>query len=546
MGFLNRLTITQRLIGLLLIAAFGTGLMVVFVIFLMHSLLVDDEARKLDAINDMAVTIVHEYQGQVEQGALTQAEAQQQALQAIDGLRYENNEYLFTLSRDGVMLQHPFSKQLIGKNVLQQQDPHGVKLFQQMVDGVVKQPRATVEYQWQKGANKNDIQPKLTRVVRVDGWPWIIGTGKYQDNMNDRLLSEFWKLLGIATLLAIPLLALFLVIIRSITLPLNHTISALRDIGQGEGDLTVRLDERGHTELAQLGQAFNHFVVKIQDLIRQVQQAAAAEQTSAVELNSLSRTSQDTAEQLASNSESVATAVNELSSSAQEVAEHARQAAESAQFADEESGRSAIIVRDAANEMESLSQRLDTAKERFQLLEDGSEKIGNILSVIVGIAEQTNLLALNAAIEAGGAGEAGRGFAVVADEVRTLATRTQTSTDEISNIIERIQNAIGEVGHIVGDVSERAGSTTSKTLEAETAISQIQEAVANISAMNLQIANATDEQSRVTGELSESIVGINDLSQTNTSTGRKITAIGERLRNNCEQLAEMTGSFKTE
>lgn len=240
-----------------------------------------------------------------------------------------------------------------------------------------------------------------------------------------------------------------------------------------------------------------------------------------------------------------ARAITELSSSAAEVADHARQAADSANTADEEAGRSAIIVRESVNNIEALTSELGKAGEKARLLQDGSDKIGNILGVIVAIAEQTNLLALNAAIEAARAGDAGRGFAVVADEVRTLATRTQHSTDEISSIVESIQGAIKDVSQIISDVERRSSSTNEEALKAEQAISQIQEAVANISSMNIQIASATDEQSRVTKDLNENITGISDLSQANQDANTRVAEVSRDLSKNSIDLSQLVSRFKT-
>ena len=198
------------------------------------------------------------------------------------------------------------------------------------------------------------------------------------------------------------------------------------------------------------------------------------------------------------------------------------------------------------NNIEALTTELKKAGDQARLLQDGSEKIGNILGVIVAIAEQTNLLALNAAIEAARAGDAGRGFAVVADEVRTLATRTQHSTDEISGIVDSIQGAIKDVSQIITDVEGRSASTNEEALKAEQAISQIQEAVANISTMNVQIASATDEQSRVTKDLNENITGISDLSHANQEANAQVAEVSQDLNKNSVDLSQLVSRFKTQ
>ncbi|MBF38109.1 methyl-accepting chemotaxis protein [Idiomarina sp. UBA4520] len=546
MKLIQRLSITQRLVTLLGIAAFGTALMVAFMMFILNGLLIDEEKRKLDAVLDSAHTIVNYYYEQAENGDITEEEARQQAFNRLDDIRYEGAEYIFTLNRQGEMVQHPFTKSLVGKNVLSYEDPDGTQLFQEMVDKARNNDRGTVEYIWQKGSDANNLVSKISRIRVFEPWNIILGTGQYTDNIAAILWQEFFKLAGLALVLAVPLMLLFILIIRSITRPLKTINSAMVDIAEGEGDLTRRLDDSGSDELARLAASFNTFVHKIQQLVQSVQESAHSESEAAKKLTELSSTSRRQSDELSSQTGSVATAITELSSSAAEVAEHARQAADSANTADEEAGRSAVIVRESVNNIEALTNELKKAGDQARLLQDGSEKIGNILGVIVAIAEQTNLLALNAAIEAARAGEAGRGFAVVADEVRTLATRTQHSTDEISGIVDSIQGAIKDVSQIITDVEGRSASTNEEALKAEQAIGQIQEAVANISTMNVQIASATDEQSRVTKDLNENITGISDLSHANQEANAQVAEVSQNLNKNSVDLSQLVSRFKTQ
>lgn len=546
MGFIQRFSITRRLVALLGIAAFGTALMVAFMMFILNGLLIEEEKRKLDAVLDAAHTMVSYYHEQASNGEISEEQARAQAFARLDEIRYEGSEYIFTLNRQGEMVQHPFTKTLVGKNVLSYEDPQGTKLFEEMVNKARNADRATVEYIWQKGSDSSNLVPKISRIRVFQPWNLIIGTGQYTDNIASMLWQEFFKLAGLALVLSVPLLLLFVLIIRSITRPLKRINAAMVDIAQGEGDLTRRLNADGGDELAQLAASFNEFVSKIQQLVKSVQHSAQEEERAAERLAALSSQSSEQSDELRSQTDSVATAINELSSSAGEVAEHARTAAESANTADEEAGRSAVIVREAVNNIEALTAQLRKAGEQARLLQDGSDKIGNILGVIVAIAEQTNLLALNAAIEAARAGEAGRGFAVVADEVRTLATRTQQSTDEISTIVDSIQGAIKDVTHIISDVEQRSQTTNDGALKAEQAISQIQEAVANISSMNVQIASATDEQSRVTRDLSENVTGISDLSGDNQSANQQVAEVSQKLTKNSIDLSQLVSRFKTE
>lgn len=543
MQWLQKLSISQRLLALLAIAAGGTVLMVIFMLFNLRTVIIDGERQKLDALNDAAMTIVMDYYQRYRDGDMSREEAQQGAISRLDSIRYEGQEYIFTLTRDGVLIQHPFSGQR-GRNVRGFTDPDGTPLFQHMLDRTRDADRATVEYIWEL-PNSTELAPKITRVRTFEPWNWVLGSGVYINDVSSQLMAQFWRLALFATALSVPLLLVFVFIIRSIVTPLRETTAALDDIAEGDGDLTHRLDPKGNDEIAHLARSFNNFVGKIQSLVKAVQESAQHEAEAAQQLQQLTNSSAQLSSQLVSQTNSVATAITELSASASEVASHARDAATSANDADEEAQRSAQIVHQTVDNVSNLAQQLETATQQAETLQAGSDKIGNILSVIVNIAEQTNLLALNAAIEAARAGEAGRGFAVVADEVRTLATRTQDSTKEINQLVDNIQQSIKDVSQIIYSVQQSSHTTREEASGAEAAIGNIRQAVENISSMNIQIANATDEQSRVTMEVNENVSDISELSSDNEANNQSLNELSRVLSNSSSELSQLVKQFKT-
>ena len=243
--------------------------------------------------------------------------------------------------------------------------------------------------------------------------------------------------------------------------------------------------------------------------------------------------------------EMVATAVNEMTAAVQEVAQSTSNAAQATEDASEMARKGALTITDAIGIIDSLDTNVSTASDSITQLKVDSENIGGVLDVIRSIAEQTNLLALNAAIEAARAGEQGRGFAVVADEVRTLASRSHDATEEIQDMIIKLQQGVASAVTNMEEVSKRAAEGVSQVEESAEALAEMSGSVSVINDMNTHIAAATEEQSSVAGEVSQSIEHINQLSvntsasaQQTQQTSENLTELAMDLRSMVEQLNE--------
>ncbi|WP_428480296.1 methyl-accepting chemotaxis protein [Pseudomonas violetae] len=228
----------------------------------------------------------------------------------------------------------------------------------------------------------------------------------------------------------------------------------------------------------------------------------------------------------------------------QEIAQNAGNAAVASQSARDEAMQAREVVGGSIRHIESMSNEIGLAAAAVGELAHEVGSIDQVLAVIRGISEQTNLLALNAAIEAARAGDMGRGFAVVADEVRTLARRTQTSTDEIQQMIGSLkqgaQNAVSSMQS--GQAATGTGVESSQRTGAS--LTAITGQVERISDMNHQVATATEEQSAVTEEINRNVQGISDLARATAGEVRACREDCQTLQRLADDLARQMGGFK--
>jgi methyl-accepting chemotaxis protein len=321
-------------------------------------------------------------------------------------------------------------------------------------------------------------------------------------------------------------------------------VNALRDMAEGDGDLTQRIKVSSQDEVGELAHWFNVFANRIQTVVGKFKDSANNLTMAAAQLSStITRTAEGTLRQQ-TEIEHVAKSMSEMAGTVEEVARNVSLSASDAQKADDESAKGADVVTQTMGAINALARDIDKASEVITDLQKETDSIGSVWDVISGIAEQTNLLALNAAIEAARAGEQGRGFAVVADEVRTLASRTQTSTEEIQVMIHKLQSGANQAVSVMVKGREQAATSVDHAARAGQSLQTITRAVSVIKDMSNQIASASEEQSAVTVEINRNINNISEVANETASGSREISKGATELARLASELNTLVAQFK--
>ena len=508
-----------------------------------RGLIMEEKQATVSYLVQGATSLLDSYQKQVEAGVLSKVEAQKQAAERISAIRYDGANYLWINDFGPKMVMHPIRPELNGTDLSENKDPNGKALFVEMVKVCRDKGKGFVTYAWSKPGSAQPV-PKLSYVELYQPWGWVIGTGIYVDDVTAHV-RQIQIGIGVALLciLALSILLAWLVS-RTVTGPIKAVVDTIRDIAQGEGDLTRRLPILGKNEIGELSEWFDTFIGKLQSIISQVSGSSQQLASSALELQLTSKQMTESIAQLSSQSTSLATAGEEMSATSGNIASNCHQAAGNAGGATRKATQGAAVVGQSIAVMNSIAERVQNAASTVDALGVRSEQIDAIIGTIEDIADQTNLLALNAAIEAARAGEQGRGFAVVADEVRALAERTTHATKEISEMIKAIQKETKAAVTSMEQSVTQVELGTSHASESGRSLQEILDIINEVTEQIGQIATAAEEQTATTREISSNVINLNDLAQQNDHALHETAIAANDVSRQAEELKDLVGQFR--
>ncbi len=459
----------------------------------------------------------------------------------IDPIKIGESGYAFMLDHSGLTIAHPDKSQIMQTNMAD------FDFGREMLE----KKSGIISYSYE-GVRKQ------VAFISLETLNWIVAVNIPHEEM----IAPAVSLGRVNFLVAMAVIAVATVLIIFITStvvkPINQVVAGLKDVAEGDGDLTKRIEVKSQDEVAELARWFNVFIEKIQIIISDVAHNATNLNNASKELAGISELMSNGADQTSSKANTVAVAAEEMSANITSVATVMDMTVNNlgmvAGAAEEMSATINEIAKNTERGREITDQAVGQTSEASSQIEElgsAAQQIGKVVEAITEISEQVNLLALNATIEAARAGDAGKGFAVVANEIKELARQTADASGEIKKQVDGIQRStdgtisrIEGIMQVVGKVSDIVTTIATSVEEQSVTTREIAGNVANASQGLSEVNESVSQSSKVATDIAEEISEVMQAANEMSNSSSQVNASSSELANLAGKLNEMVGRFR--